>query len=613
MKPIPTTTTLLLLLVSAVAAVTLSCSRTASEWKPASDGIRTVWADSLDPRNPLPEYPRPRLVRSDWLSLNGIWDYAIVPRDDPRPKSFQGGILVPFCAESSLSGAGRTVTAGDALWYRRFFKIPRGWKGKGILLNFGAVDYEAEVWVNGRKAGSHKGGYTAFTLDITPFLKSGRQEIVLRVLDSTDSGEQPRGKQVMNHSGIWYTPVTGIWQTVWMEPYEGGNYIEGYSSGADFQDGTISVRASAHRDDDGSAIRISLFEGDSCIGVSDGPEAVFKVDGLHLWAPEDPFLYGLRIDLLRDGKEVDSARGYTAAREIGVVVSGGHKRLALNGKPIFMYGPLDQGWWPDGLYTAPSDEALKFDVVTTRELGYNMIRKHIKVEPQRWYYWCDLLGMLVWQDMPSISDNTLGNWEQWDWAGPEDDCLLSDSARQTYYREWGEIIGQLREHPSIVVWVPFNEAWAQFDTEKAVEFTRGKDPTRLVDSASGGNSYHCGDIFDSHNYPDPHMKFRSGGEQVDVLGEYGGIGLAVEGHLWQEGGNWGYLEFRTPEDALARYEEYALQLRKEIASGVSAAVYTQTTDVEVEVNGLMTYDRKVIKMDRDRLREINKAVIGSME
>ena len=333
-----------------------------------------------------------------------------------------------------------------------------------------------------------------------------------------------------------------------------------------------------------------------------------------LWSPESPFLYELAIQLKQGKKVVDEVRGYTALRKSSEVVdSEGFKRLGLNNEPYFQYGPLDQGWWPDGLYTAPTDEALKFDLVKTKDFGYNMIRKHIKIEPARWYYWADVLGIVVWQDMPSIGGTPGGHWEMWKWASPQDDRTLTETAKGTYYKEWGEIIAQLRNHPSIVAWVPFNEAWSQFDTEKVVEFTRSCDPTRLINSASGGNSYPVGDIFDSHNYPNPKMKFTSGGLQIDVLGEYGGIGWPVEGHLWQTDKNWGYIEYKSGEDVLAQYTSYAEDLKKIIAQGVSAAVYTQTTDVEGEVNGLMTYDRKIIKMDESRLRAVNQEVIASMK
>ena len=392
------------------------------------------------------------------------------------------------------------------------------------------------------------------------------------MLDDTDNGEQPRGKQVANPQGIWYTPVTGIWQSVWLEPVAAA-HITDYLAVADVENGVLTVSAFAEGAPDGVQAEIYIREGG--VGYSTEKKCRTKTVGFgaaapgepvrigiaepKCWSPEEPFLYEVEISLKQGDKVLDRVKGYTAFRSSTVVRdSAGNLRLGLNGAPYFQFGPLDQGWWPDGLYTAPTDEALRFDIVKTREWGFNMIRKHIKVEPARWYYYCDQIGVLVWQDMPSIADNGRGHWEMWKWAVPEDDYPLTETAKATYYKEWGEIIAQLRKYPSIVVWVPFNEAWAQFETEKAVDFTRAQDPTRLVNSASGGNSFLCGDIFDSHNYPNPQMKFRSEGQLVDVLGEYGGIGWPVEGHLWQTDRNWGYIQYKSGEEVLDQYEKYAL-------------------------------------------------------
>ena len=618
---------LLPLVLLGVLSGAFGCS-SQEQWAPAGDRIRTEWADAINPKNVLPEYPRPMMVREDWLSLNGLWDYAVLPKgegqvtDPDYPDSPDGKILVPFSIESSLSGVGRHVQADEALRYRTGFTVPRGWKER-VLLHFGAVDWQADVWLNGQYLGQHTGGYTAFSFDITPYLKRGRQTLVVRVLDGTDNDLQPRGKQVSNPSGIWYTPVTGIWQSVWLEPVPETS-IERYSVTPDLSGWSFTVFATGAQEGDRTVVTVR--EGAVGYGVEDPAGAVValsdaapgqplrvEVPQPQLWSPESPYLYAVEIGLERDGKVLDTVKGYAALRTVGEVRdAAGFKRIGLNGAPYFQFGPLDQGWWPDGLYTAPSDQALRFDIAKTRDFGFNMIRKHIKVEPERWYTWCDRLGIVVWQDMPSISDSRHGRWEQWKWASPEDDSRLAPQAQDTYYKEWGEIIGQLSNHPSIVVWVPFNEGWAQFKTEEAVAFTREADPSRLVNSASGGNSYPVGDIFDSHNYPDPHMKFTSGGLQIDVLGEYGGIGWAVEGHLWQPDRNWGYVQYHSGEEVFAQYEEFARQLIPTIAQGVSAAVYTQTTDVEIEVNGLMTYDRKVIKMDENKLRAVNQEVIKSL-
>lgn len=623
---------------SAIAAllVLAGCTASRQAWAPAGEHIRTVWADSIDPSSPHPEYPRPQMVRPRWKSLNGIWDYTVTAGQESAVPEWSsatpdisgaagpegalinpsGSILVPFCIESSLSGVGKRLAADEALWYSTSFKVPAGWNER-IILHFDAVDWLADVWLNGAYVGRHVGGYTAFSFDITQYLGKGPQQLLLRVIDRTDNGEQPRGKQVSEPGGIWYTPVTGIWQSVWIEPV-GEASVRSYLALGDM-DGSLELEAVS--DGQADEVRYTLLEGGpgwsteepgspvelASISAAPGQTARLEYPGAHLWSPEEPYLYGLRIDLFKDGRKVDSVLGYTAFRRSSEVRdSNGDRRLGLNGKPYFQFGPLDQGWWPDGLYSAPSDEALKYDIVTTKELGYNMIRKHIKVEPARWYWYCDRLGVAVWQDMPCLAANLPGGqWGEWGYDTGWD-YPLSDAAKGTYYREWGDIIAQLRGYPCILVWVPFNEAWAQFDTPAVVEFTRSQDPTRLVNSASGGNSYLCGDILDSHNYPDPVMKFRSGGAQIDVLGEYGGIGCALPGHLWQPENNWGYKGLYPDGSAvLKRYTEFAEMLIGQIRTGVAAAVYTQTTDVEVEVNGLMTYDRKVVKMPADSLRAVN--------
>lgn len=595
-----------------------------SSWAPAGDRIRTAWAEEVSPENVLPEYPRPQMVREKWLSLNGLWDYAVAPRSQENsPSQADGKILVPFCIESSLSGVGRRVSADDALWYWKSFRVPRDWR-ENVLLHFGAVDWQADVWLNGQYLGRHSGGYTSFSFDITPYLTRGNQTLILRVLDGTDNDLQPRGKQVSNPSGIWYTPVTGIWQSVWLEPVARTS-VQWYAATPEEDLSSWSFLVVGSHAQPGDRAVVTVRAGGVGYGVGDpeGPvvaSASGKLDEAflvevpqpQLWSPSSPYLYAVEVGLERDGKRLDMVKGYAALRTVSEVTdAAGIKRIGLNGKPLFQFGPLDQGWWPDGLYTAPTDEALRFDIEKTRDFGFNMIRKHIKVEPERWYTWCDRLGILVWQDMPSISDSHLGRWEQWQWASIGDDSRLSAQARMTYYKEWGDILAQLHNHPSIVVWVPFNEGWAQFDTEEVVTFTRQADDTRLIDSASGGNSYPVGDIFDSHNYPDPHMKFTSGGRQIDVLGEYGGIGWAVEGHLWQPDRNWGYVQYHSGEEVFNQYQAFARELIPTIAQGVSAAVYTQTTDVEIEVNGLMTFDRKVIKMDENKLRAVNQEVIQS--
>lgn len=591
-----------LLLVSAFSA-------TAQSWQPAGDHIRTPWADQVDPSAPLPEYPRPLMQRTDWMNLNGLWDYAVRKAGEPFGKA-DGRILVPYCIESSLSGVGRTVAVDEYLWYHRTFSLPKSWKGNRVLLHFGAVDWKADIWVNDVKAGSHTGGYTPFSIDITDALKSGENSVTVRVWDGTDTGFQPRGKQVRKPSGIWYTSVTGIWQTVWLEPVP-EQHIRNLRTTPDLDAGCIRVLAEGV---DRGVVEVSLSADGRRVASARalaGSEVEIPVPGARLWTPDDPYLYDLEVSLIRDGKTLDRVKSYCAMRKVGVTPGkDGILRLTLNDKPIFMYGPLDQGWWPDGLYTAPTDEALAFDVQKTKDWGFNLIRKHVKVEPARWYYHCDRLGILVWQDMPS--GDLHGSWQNTRWYQGTEFVRSADS-EACYRKEWREIMDYLYSQPCIVAWVPFNEGWGQFKTLEITAWTKQHDPSRLVNSASGGNHFlGAGDILDLHNYPQPDM-YLYDANRVNVLGEYGGIGLPVEGHLWTPDRNWGYVKFASPKEVTDEYVKYARQLKEMVARGFSAAIYTQTTDVEIEVNGLMTYDRRVDKVEIPRIREINQQVINTLK
>ena len=585
-----------------------------AQWRPAGDKIRTEWSEQLDPAHVLPEYPRPQMVRGEWQNLNGLWNYAILPLGE-QPAAWEGEILVPFAVESSLSGVGRRVGADRELWYERTFTVSPKWSGKRVLLHFGAVDWRADVWVNGVSVGTHTGGFTPFEFDITEALKKGGNTLRVRVWDPTDEGPQPRGKQVNNPEGIWYTPVTGIWQTVWLEAVP-QHYVRGVKTTPDLDRKLFRVETDLCGAQPGDRVVVRLFDGKTAVAETEalgGVPAELYLPAPKLWSPDSPFLYDMSIALVRNGRTLDEVRSYAAMRKFSTGRDrSGVMRLLLNNRPLFQFGPLDQGWWPDGLYTAPTDEALAFDVVKTKELGYNMIRKHIKVEPARWYWHCDRLGMIVWQDMPSGDQaDRMPQWQNKRYFTGEEKHR-SPLSEQYYRKEWREIIDCLYSFPSIGVWVPFNEAWGQFKTVEIAEWTKAYDPTRLVNPASGGNHYLTGDLLDLHNYPAPEL-YLYDHNRPTVLGEYGGIGLVLEDHLWEPDRNWGYVRFDSPKAVTDEYERYAEILSKLIPNGFSAAVYTQTTDVEIEVNGLMTYDRKVMKVEPERIRAINTRICHSLD
>ncbi len=586
----------------------LSCLGAIAQYQPAGDKIKTRWASEVNPDNPLPEYPRPLMTRQNWQNLNGLWNYAITPKDGKQPSNYEGQILVPFCVESSLSGVQKTVGADKALWYQREFSLPKGWKGQRVLLHFGAVDWMADVWVNGIKVGSHTGGYTPFSFDITQTLNGKDNTLVVRVWDPTDDSYIPHGKQVNKPRGIFYTAVTGIWQTVWLEPVP-ERYIASVKTTPDLERGTVTVVPDFMGADADVLYQVEVsYEGRTVASgkaLGGQPVEVNMPEGFLTWTPDHPYLYDMKVTVLSNGKKVDEVDSYFAMRSFGTKRDeSGMVRLTLNGKPIFHFGPLDQGWWPDGLYTAPTDEALAYDVEKTKELGFNMIRKHVKVEPARWYYHCDRLGMIVWQDMPSGGRGPGWQTDKY-FDGPE--SQRSKESEECYKKEWKEIIESLISQPCIGVWVPFNESWGQFKTPEIVEMTKTLDPTRLVNPASGGNFYPCGDILDLHHYPEPKMVLYDP-TRATVLGEYGGIGRKVEGHTWVKDQGWGYVEFESESQVTDTYVEYAEQLYKMAFQGFSAAVYTQTTDCETELNGLMTYDRAVIKLNPERLLLINRKI-----
>lgn len=584
-----------------------------SDWQIVPGKITSSWAAEVDPENPLPEYPRPQMVRENWLNLNGLWDYAIKPKDDQEdiPAAFDGKILVPFAIESALSGVGKRIFKNQVLWYRNEFSVPAKLRKEKVLLHFGAVDWQADVFVNGKKVGTHRGGYDPFSFDITAALKKGKnQEIAVKVWDPSDEGPQPRGKQVKNPEGIWYTPVSGIWQTVWLEGVPQA-YIASTRQTPDIDNSTISVEADVQGTSGTDKLQVSVWDGKNKVGektVNVKEAATVNISNPKLWSPNNPFLYDLKVAVIRNGKIIDEIDSYFAMRKISMEPdANGIQRMLLNNEFVFQYGPLDQGWWPDGLYTPPTEKALLFDIEKTKDMGFNMIRKHVKVEPARWYYHTDKLGMLVWQDMPS---GDLGN--RWNMRpgvyGLATDKNRTAESEEIFREEWEEIMKDLHNFQSIVVWVPFNEAWGQFKTKEITEWTIKMDPSRLINSASGGNFEPVGHIIDLHNYPEPAMPRAElfGEKQIIVLGEFGGLGLPVEGHTWQQKDNWGYQSFKSADELFDRYKGFIDDMTKLISKGLSAAVYTQTTDVEVETNGLMTYDRKVIKVKEDKLKAVHQ-------
>lgn len=560
----------------------------------ADAAIRTTWADEVKPDNVLPEYPRPQMVRAHWTNLNGEWDYAITPRGTDKPESWTGRILVPFCIESDLSGVSGRVGPENELWYRRTFQRPAGNNSDRLLLHFGAVDWKAYAYVNGKRVGAHQGGYAAFSFDITDALKDGDNELVVRVWDPTDAGYQPRGKQIRRPNGIWYTSVTGIWQTVWLEPVPSSS-IQGLRITPEFADNSVRVDVETAGDVSGYQLELEvMIEGLSyhLKGKVGAPLTIKPESRIPAWSPSEPNLHDFTVSLLDDtGRLVDHVTSYFGFRDISVRKDkDGFNRLFLNGEPLFQYGPLDQGWWPDGLYTAPTDAALKYDLEMTKRLGFNMVRKHVKVEPARWYYWCDKLGILVWQDMPSGDEYIRDDMP---------DIKRSAQSGYNYERELRAMIDTHYNSPCIVMWVPYNEGWGQWDTQRIAEMVKSIDPTRLVDSASGWADRGVGDVHDIHSYPRPRMP-RLVGNRAGVVGEFGGLGLPVQGHMWQQKDNWGYRTYDSKDALTDAYVDLLKELHRLIGRGLAAAVYTQTTDVEVEINGLMTYDRKVVKLDEQR-------------
>ncbi|WP_030611265.1 glycoside hydrolase family 2 [Streptomyces sclerotialus] len=556
--------------------------------------LRTEWADEVGPDNALPEYPRPQLTRDTWQNLNGSWQFQAAEAGEQPPvgKRLDEKILVPYPVESQLSGIERHE---DRMWYRRTFTVPRNWQvgdGKRLRLNFGAVDWQSEVYVNGKKVAAHKGGYDKFSADITDALKPGRtQELIVGVHDPTDAadGENPPvGKQRLDPSGIWYTPSSGIWQTVWMEPVA-ADHADSLKIVPDVKNGQVTVEPKGVRD--GVRVMATAYAGKKKVAEATGRTGTplkLKIAKPRLWSPDDPFLYDLKVKV-----GIDRVGSYFGMRSIAVEKVDGTPRTVLNGTPTFLMATLDQGFWPDGLHTAPTDEALAYDLKMHKAMGFNSVRKHIKVEPDRWFYWADKLGLMVWQDMPAMT------------AGVNPDA----ESRAQYEREMKEMIDEHISSPSVVMWVTFNEGWGQYDIGRVAEQAKAWDPTRLVNNQSGlnlGADGNAGDIMDEHGYPSPALPPRPDGERALVAGEYGGLGLAVPGHAWSVQQSYVDVDPTTyTDDYLTKLDE----VRTLACKGGNGAVYTQISDVEGELNGLLTYDRKVVKPDVQRLKAAHEALI----
>ena len=611
---------------------------------PATD-LMTRWGKQVTPDNAWRSYPRPQLKRDRWQNLNGLWDYAIAPKAGAIPAQMDGKVLVPFPIESKLSRVTRKVTPDDRIWYRRSFTVPADWAGQNVMLNFGAVDYATTVLVNGAVVGNHMGGFGAFAFDITNFLKAGSNEIVVEVTDPTSAGTQPRGKQILDPSGIWYTAVSGIWQTVWIEPVS-ALHIADIRATPDIDRGVVDVAvALSGWASDTDAVRLTASAGGKTIAstiLRANRRATLTIPTAHLWSPDDPYLYDLKAELVtvrdpyagekeRDraaydarftehesevyataivtGAPRDNVDAYFAMRKISVGpgLVKGQPAILLNNQPVFQNGTLDQGWWPDGLYTPPSEEAMKSDIVFLKKAGFNMLRKHIKVEPARFYYDADHLGMLIWQDMPSG-----GGEDQFLTGTSKYQAIFSSEAIAQQQKELAEMIGELRAFPSIVTWVVNNEGWGQYDSATLARYVKSVDPSRLVDADSGWLDVapSASDMLDIHTYEDVP---KTPGHQADraiVIGEYGGIGLPVEGHIWRPGKkNWGYQVATGEQDYLARFGRKMNEvIRQAKEEGLSASIYTQTTDVEDEINGLLTYDRAQSKAPAKELSVIASAL-----
>lgn len=588
-----------------VALISLSCAapvlHAQQTWQMQPVALQTRWAKEVSPTNALPEYPRPQMVRNNWQNLNGLWDYAITEKDATQPVIFAGQILVPYPIESALSGVKKAVLPTQRLWYRRTLPTVNWNEGQKVLLHFGAVDWQTTVMVNGKKAGTHTGGYQPFSFDITHLLREKNNEILVSVYDPTDQGPNPHGKQVLSPKGIRYTASTGIWQTVWLETVP-ETYISNLVITPDVDNGYVAVTVKTAGINAPVKIVATAGANGKIINTAKGKnnETIrIQVPKAHLWSPDDPFLYDLSVKLVLRGDTADEVNSYFGMRKIAVKKDPkGQERLYLNDKYTYNLGVLDQGYWPDGLYTAPTDEALRFDIEATKAMGFNTIRKHIKIEPARWYYYADKLGMLVWQDMVTCAS-------------------LQPAAKEAFEKECAANVAQLYNSPSVIAWVLFNEGWFTYDQLRLTKWIRSMDNTRLINGHTGENYEMDGqqvnekwanaDFADIHDYPGPGIAPALPGK-ARVLGEWGGIGVPVKDHEWDAAAGWGYVKI-TPAELGTRYSSMVRKLKEYEVQGQSGSIYTEPYDVEIEENGMMTYDRAIIKIPIDSLRKIHAAFI----
>ena len=582
-------------------------------YTPPEYKLTTEWSLEVNPDSPLQEYPRPMLQRDHWKSLNGRWRFAVSEKDGDSPKEFSKEIIVPFPIESPLSAINQEYGPDSKYWYKRTFFIPETWSGKLVLLHFGASDWETTVYINGTEIGKHRGGYDPFSFDISSFLsEQGVQEIVVSVWDPTDSYHQPRGKQKIERGKIWYTPVSGIWQTVWIEPVD-FTYVASVKTTPDLDNSSIHISTKVVNPAPQDSILANISFEEKVVSTfrfACNSVGIIRIDNPKLWSTENPNLYNIDLEILREGKKTGKVQSYFGMRKIEVAEDkNGTKQIFLNNKPVFQLGLLDQGWWPDGLYTAPTDEALKFDIEMAKEMGFNVIRKHVKVEPPRWYYHCDKLGMLVWQDMPNSDKKA-------EWKPPSGidgiEMQREFISEAQYKIEFEAIINSLQNHPSIIKWIPFNEGWGQFKTSEVYDWVATLDSTRILGGPSGGNYFPVGHTRDHHKYPGPEIPLADP-KRALILGEFGGLGYPVENHLWQKDKNWGYININSQKELESSYINMMEQLKPLLSQGLSGAIYTQITDVEGEVNGTMTYDRKVIKLKPKKVKKVHQEIFQLFE